>query len=80
MRVAFRQMTAGKVARQLVIDLQPSALDEVARLARTAEAVGLELDQCGESESVVAGEEINIAVADASSIADYPPSSSRIRP
>ena len=61
-RIAFREMAARQVARQLVIDLQASAFDEIARLALAAEAVGLELDQRGESEGVVARDEIDIVV------------------
>ena len=36
MRIAFRQMTAGKIARQFVIDQKSSALDKFARFAGTA--------------------------------------------
>src|ERR1700683_1004558 len=65
MRIAFRQMPARQIARQLAIDLEPSALDEIARLARTAKSVGLELDQRRERERVVARNEVDIAMRDA---------------
>ncbi len=61
-RIAFREMAARQVARQLVIDLQASALDEFARFALAAEAVGLELNQSGESKGVVARDEIDVLV------------------
>src|SRR5580698_1060762 len=64
-RIAFREMAARQVARQLVIDLQASALDEFSGLATAAEAVGLELNQSGESKSVVARDEIDVLVTNA---------------
>src|SRR5215831_15210643 len=66
MRVAFRQVPARKIAGQFVIDLQPSPLDEFARFARAAEAIRFELDQGGESESIVTGDEVHVAMRNTS--------------
>src|SRR5580698_10129067 len=64
-RIAFREMAARQITRQLVIDLQAPALDEFTRLASAAESIGFELDQRGEGEGVVARDEIDILVTNA---------------
>src|SRR5260370_25537501 len=64
MGVAFRQMAAGEIARQFVIDLKPAALDEISCLTAPAEAVRFELNQRSERECVVPRDKVDIAVAD----------------
>src|SRR5262249_34575968 len=60
--VALRQMSAGQIARQFVIDLEPPAFYKFSCLARSAKAVGLELNEGGERERVVTGNEVDIAM------------------
>src|SRR6185312_15069332 len=48
-----------------MVDLQPPAFDELARLAGSTKPIRFELDQRGEGEGVVAGNKINVAMADA---------------
>src|SRR5215469_376222 len=57
-------MAAREIARQFMVDLKSAALDEIARFALPAKAVGLELDQCCEGEGVVTRDEIDVAMAD----------------
>src|SRR5580704_3324625 len=47
-----------------MIDLEPSALDELARFTRAAESIGFELNQRSEGEGVVTRDEVHVAVRD----------------
>src|SRR5579862_1837118 len=47
-----------------MIDLEPSAFDEIAGLSQTAKAIRLQLDERRKREGVVARNEIDIAMRD----------------
>jgi hypothetical protein len=65
MCVSFREMATRQITRQFMVDLEPTALDEIARLATSAKTVRLELNQGRKREGIITRYEVDIAVTNA---------------